>query len=233
MRRHESGLHCTGGRTVLADAILNINKPIGWSSFDVVRMVKKRLAPAKVGHAGTLDPFAEGVLLICTGKNTKQIDALMGHEKAYRGRMRLGIETDTLDIAGKIINRKSVHLPQASEIEEIARSFIGPIEQVPPRYSALHHEGKRFYEMARSGQDAEPQLRQVFIQDLLLHAVSEGSIDFSVVCSKGTYIRSLARDLAYRLGTVAFLSHLQRTRIGEFTINEAVSVVELKHMLDD
>ncbi len=233
MRRHERGLHLTGGRTVPADFILNINKPIGWSSFDVVRMVKKRLAPAKVGHAGTLDPFAEGVLLICTGKATKLIASLMSHEKAYRGRMRLGIETDTLDIAGKITSRKPVLLPQAGDIEKIMRSFIGHIEQVPPRYSALHHEGKRFYEMARSGQDTEPQLRQVFVQDLQLQAVREDSIDFTVVCSKGTYIRSLARDVAYGLGTVAFLSHLQRTRIGEFTINEAVTVVELKHMLDD
>ena len=228
MARPDQELRERGGIAVPAEAILGINKPIGWSSFDVVRMVKKRHPHDKVGHAGTLDPFAEGLLLVCIGRATKEIAALMAYEKEYHARMRLGIATDTLDIAGRITRQCKVQLPGADEIAEIMQSFVGVIEQTPPRFSALRHEGRRFYEMARAGQEEQPQARSVYIHSITLQCITGSAIDFSTVCSKGTYIRTLAQDIAARLGTVAFLSHLRRTRIGPFDIADAIAVTTLR-----
>ena len=210
-----------------SDLILNLRKPIGWSSFDVVRLVKKQLPGIKVGHAGTLDPFAEGVLLICSGQETKSITALVNAEKEYTARLRLGFETDTLDISGKIVAQKKCPPLELEQVMHAASRFNGEIEQVPPRFSAIHFQGQRLYKLARAGVQETPEPRRVVIHCFKIVCVTESYIDFSVSCSKGTYIRSLARDFAQTLGTSGFLSHLIRTRIGAHTIQESLEVADL------
>ncbi len=213
------------------DLVLNLRKPLGWSSFDVVRLVKKLVAGGKTGHAGTLDPFAQGVLLVCTGARTRDIAALVDAPKEYRGRMRLGITTDTLDISGTITQAQPCAPLTMEQVREAAGRFIGEIDQVPPSFSAIHVAGQRLYKLARAGVQATPEARRVTIHHLEVLAVTERWIDFTVACSKGTYIRALARDLAQSLGTVGFLSHLTRTRIGAYSLAEALEVAALPQVI--
>jgi len=194
--------------------------------------VKKHLRGGKAGHAGTLDPFAEGVLLVCTGRETRTIAGLVDAKKEYRARLRLGIETDTLDISGAICARKPWRIQEEADVQEIADRFIGEIEQVPPLFSALHVGGQRSYKLARAGQLPSLETRRVTIYNLKVERVTERGFDFTIVCSKGTYVRALARDLALALGTVGFLSHLTRTRIGSYTLEEAIEVTALPQMLN-
>ncbi len=197
-----------------------------------MRLVKKHLRGGKAGHAGTLDPFADGVLLVCTGRETRTITGLVDAEKEYQARLRLGMETDTLDISGTICARREWRLQEVAAVQEIADRFVGEIEQVPPVFSALHVDGQRSYKLARAGQLKSPEPRRVTVFSLKVARVSENSLDFTVVCSKGTYIRALARDLALALGTVGFLSRLTRTRIGPHTLQEAIEVTALPQMFN-
>lgn len=201
------------------DQIINMCKPVGWTSFDIVRRVKHRWPLDRVGHAGTLDPFAEGVLLVCVGRATKQVASLMDERKEYIATLQLGIETDTLDVTGRIVNEKRPVSHGRETIIKTAQDFIGVIEQVPPIFSALKQQGQRMYDLARRGADVQPSSRRITVYELeILQYAPPDRLCLRIVCSKGTFIRALVRDLAYALDTVAFTRALVRTRIGEFAI---------------
>ena len=202
--------------------ILNLYKPIGWTSNDVVRWVKNRTGQ-KVGHAGTLDPFADGVLLVCIGAATKKVSQLMALEKEYRALVEFGIETDTLDIAGTITHLGRVCVKPAL-VEQSLPSFIGDIDQAPPMYSALRIDGRRAYDLARSGKQVELVKRRVHIYDINVVRFDERRLEIDVTCSKGVYIRSLARDIAKSCGTIGFLRKLTRTRVGRYKTQDSMRI---------
>lgn len=202
--------------------IINIYKPVGWTSFDVVRRIKHHWPLERVGHAGTLDPFAEGVLLVCVGTATKRVSELMDTPKEYRALVQMGCETDTLDITGRIVQKTEPVVMSDDSICAVLKTFIGAGEQVPPKYSALKQNGQRMYHLMRHGTDVEPESRPVMIYELeLLEFLKPDRLDIRIVCAKGTFIRSLARDLAYAMNTTGFLRSLVRTRIGTFAADQA------------
>ena len=204
--------------------VLLLNKPLTWTSFDVVRKVKNALRIKKIGHAGTLDPLATGLLILCTGRKTKEIDQIQAQEKEYAGTFRLGETTSSFDLETAVdLVRPYAHLT-AEEITAATQPFVGTIQQTPPLFSAVKIDGKRAYELARKGQTAEIKAKSVEISVFELTRIALPEIDFRVVCSKGTYIRSLARDLGQALGCGAHLTRLVRTRIGEYRVEEAFSL---------
>ena len=208
--------------------VLLLDKPLTWTSFDVVRKVKNALRIKKIGHAGTLDPLATGLLILCTGKKTKDIDQIQAQEKEYTGTFRLGETTPSFDLETAVdLVRPYAHLTP-EEITAATAPFIGLIEQTPPLFSAVKIDGKRAYELARSGQDAVIKSKNVEIKTFELTRIALPEIDFRVVCSKGTYIRSLARDLGQTLGCGAHLTRLIRTRIGEYRVEDAFSVASIE-----
>lgn len=211
------------------DGVLNINKPKGPTSHDIVEMARKCLGIRKIGHAGTLDPLAEGVLLLCVGKATRISEYLMELPKEYIAEITFGVTTSTYDAEGEIISRSDITVTQ-EEIKKVLNKFVGEIEQVPPPASAIHHKGKRLYELARRGENIELQPRKVYVYKMeLLNFIPEGQIGmFRIVCSKGTYIRAIARDLGEILQCGAYLSNLLRTRVGSFSIRDAIPASELK-----
>ncbi len=205
------------------EGFLNLNKPRGPSSFQVVDSVRKTLGTKKAGHAGTLDPHATGVLVVGLGRATRLIPFVSDLEKEYIATIRLGLSTDTLDEEGEILARKEVPELTSEEIKEALSEFIGEIEQVPPPFSAVRIEGERLYDLAREGIRVHTRPKRVFVHELeLLDAEGDRLVIRSLV-SKGTYIRALARDLAERLGTLGIVENLVRTRVGHFTIENAVS----------
>ena len=218
--------------------ILAIDKPYEWSSFQAVNSVKWTLRKAfslkkiKVGHAGTLDPLATGLLLICTGKSTKKIAQLQGMPKEYTGTFHLGATTPSFDLETAV----DATFPTAHLSEELLREksalFLGEITQRPPVFSAVKIDGKRLYEYARKGQEVEIPLRRVVISEFLLTRIALPEIDFKVTCSKGTYIRSLAHDFGKSLGSGAYLSVLKRTKIGSYNVNTAVSPDEFRALFE-
>jgi tRNA pseudouridine55 synthase len=208
--------------------VLLLNKPLTWTSFDVVRKVKNTLRPRKIGHAGTLDPLATGLLILCTGKKTKEIDQIQAQEKEYEGTFRLGQTTPSFDLETPVdAEQPYAHLTEA-DIRAAVATFLGKIEQVPPVFSAVKVDGKRAYELARKGQEAEIKPKTVEIKQFELTRLALPDIDFRIVCSKGTYIRSLARDLGAALGCGAHLTRLVRTRIGEYRLADAWTVAEIE-----
>jgi len=203
--------------------ILNVNKPVGKSSFAVVSYLKRLAGVKKIGHAGTLDPEASGVLLIVIGRATKQVESLMSLEKEYVGTVRFGIVTDTYDSTGNILERHSTEgLTEQSITKALAR-FKGEIHQVPPRFSALKYKGKPLYSYARKGVIISPYSRPVRIYEIELDSFHSPEATIRIVCSRGTYVRSIAHDLGQVLGCGAILSSLTRIRIGEYHIDDAVS----------
>jgi len=210
--------------------VLLIDKPLHWTSFQVVNKIRWKLRKAfhikkiKVGHAGTLDPLATGLLVICTGKMTKQIERFQGQEKEYTGTLVLGSTTPSYDLETEIDQHFATDHINKALIEETSKQFIGEIEQLPPVFSAIRKEGKRLYEFAREGKTVEVKPRMITISEFEITKISGLSVDFRVVCSKGTYIRSLAHDFGKALNSGAHLSALRRTRIGEFTIDQAQSI---------
>ncbi|MCP4977723.1 MAG: tRNA pseudouridine(55) synthase TruB [Maribacter sp.] len=208
--------------------ILLIDKPLGWSSFQAVNKLKwairKKfdLKKIKIGHAGTLDPLATGLLLICTGKFTKKINDLQGHIKEYTGTITLGATTPSFDLETEINDTFPINHITEQLIHETTSNFIGNIEQVPPVFSALKKDGKRLYEYAREGKEVEIKKRSVTISEFEIINVNLPEIDFRVVCSKGTYIRSLAHDFGKALHSGGHLSALRRTKIGDFNVNKAL-----------
>ncbi len=209
------------------DGIILIDKPAGITSAEVVRRIKARVKPDRVGHLGTLNPFATGVLPIMVGEATKLAPMLEGGEKVYQGIIKLGVETDTLDRDGKIVREAPVPQIDHAALAAVTMQFTGKIEQVPPVFSAIKRAGVRMYTLARKGDAqsiAPPPLRCVEIKQLSMQLVSADEIRFSAACSPGTYARSLARDIGIALGTVAHLVELRRTRSGNFAIEDAIAL---------
>jgi tRNA pseudouridine55 synthase len=204
------------------DGILLVDKPTGITSAGVVREVKRRLRVEKIGHLGTLDPFATGLLPLALGEGTKVVSFLSQGEKSYVGVIALGRSTDTLDATGAVVSRAEVPPLAVGVLEEVARRFRGTIEQVPPMFSALKRGGIPLYELARKGVDVDRQPRQVRIESLSLAEASAEEISISVRCSKGTYVRALACDVATALGTVGHLASLRRTAFGRFEVTSAI-----------
>ena len=221
---------------------LNVNKPLGITSHDVVARVRRMLRDrglkhVKVGHAGTLDPLATGVLIICRGGATRWSEYVMGHDKTYTARIRLGIETDTFDAEGTVISTADAAVVTSEAISTALAGFTGDIEQIPPMYSAIKQGGRKLYDLARAGQEVERQPRPVTIHTLTCDrfdasAPSAPEITCTIVCSAGTYIRSIAHDLGAVLGVGAHLTALERTASGVFQVRNAVTL-ELLASVDD
>ncbi len=207
-------------------AVLLIDKPIGWTSFDVVRKIRNLIRIKKVGHAGTLDPLASGLLIVCTGRFTKKINELMAKEKEYTGSFTLGATTPTYDLESEPVNFKPFEHLSQEDLLRAASVLTGAISQVPPIHSAIKKDGKRVYELARKGIDVELEPRPVTISEFQIDGSTLPDVSFRVVCSTGTYIRSLANDFGRLLGCGAYLSSLCRTRIGDFLLNDALSIEE-------
>jgi tRNA pseudouridine55 synthase len=208
--------------------VLFINKPVGMTSFDVCFKLRKVLNTKKIGHTGTLDPIATGVLVITIGKYTKLCDILTSEYKEYIATMKLGIETDTLDITGNIINNKDYDVNE-DRIKEVLDSFVGKSIQEVPKYSAIKVNGKRLYEYARNDVDVELPKREIDIKYIDFMSYKDGYITFKTCVSKGTYIRSLIRDIAYKLNTVASMSSLIRTKQGIFNIEDSYTIEDIEN----
>ena len=213
------------------DGILNVYKPKEWTSHDIVAKIKK-ITGEKVGHTGTLDPLAQGVLPVLIGKGTLCSKYLVNHNKKYRVELKLGKRTDTLDAEGEVIEEKEVpeELLDKLNIENIRKNlkkFEGQIEQIPPMYSAIKVKGKKLYEYARKGQNVEIPTRKIMIYsiDLVDILKSENVIVFDVFCGKGTYIRTLCEDIAKSFGTIGFMQNLLRTQVGEFRLEDSISLL--------
>ena len=211
-----------------AGEVLLLDKPLTWTSFDVVNKVKGALRLKKVGHAGTLDPLATGLLILCTGRKTKTIDDIQAQEKEYTGTLRLGQTTASADCETPVLDeRPFAHLTPA-EIEAATWPFVGEIQQTPPLFSAVKIDGKRAYELARQGQTADIKPKTVTVTGFELTRIEGAEVDFRIVCSKGTYVRSLARDLGEALGCGAHLTKLVRTRIGEYRLENALTLDDIQ-----
>ncbi len=212
------------GSSVTDSGLILLDKPPGPTSFQMVSLVRRALKIKKVGHAGTLDPLASGLLVICVGRPaTKMISIFMAGEKEYEARLRLGVETDSQDSEGKIIRQQVVgDLPQGV-IDETLAAFVGEIMQQPPAFSALKHQGKPLYYYARKGIKVDKEPRKIFVGSIDCLARGKDTLDIRVVCGKGTYIRTLAADIGAALGCGAHLIGLRRTRIGSFRVADAVS----------
>jgi tRNA pseudouridine55 synthase len=215
------------------DGILVVNKPQGWTSHDVVARVRRLTHQKRVGHAGTLDPMATGVLLVCLGRATRVAEYLMASDKTYRAVMRLGVETDTYDAEGQVVATRPVDVDE-SALRGALQKFVGEIDQVPPMYSALKREGKPLYKLARQGVEVERAARRVTIHDITLREFMSPDVTIDVRCSPGTYIRSLAHDVgaALRGACGAHLTALTRLASGSFTIEEAIKLQDLSGLAD-
>lgn len=213
------------------NGILNIFKPPGMTSFDVVSYLRGILKISKIGHAGTLDPAAAGVLPVCIGKATRAVEFMMEKDKVYRAELTMGIETDTQDSTGKVINIITVDV-QNSQIYETINSFKGRVEQIPPMYSAIKKNGVRLYNIARKGGKVERKPRIIHIYDIGVINIKGSKVLFDIKCSKGTYIRTLCADIGKKLGCGAHLSFLLRMRAGKFGITEAISLETVNDLVD-
>jgi len=208
--------------------IFNIYKPVGWTSFDVVKKIRGITKEKKVGHAGTLDPFAGGVLIIGTNSDTKELGKISGTIKSYRAVLQLGEETDTLDLDGKVITVKPVPTLDKNLVESVLNNFIGKYKQIPPMYSAKKVNGVRLYKLARKKKTINREPVEVNIIDLTLNDIQDKQIDFSVTCSKGTYIRVLGQEIAKKLGTEGHLTQLQRIAVGDFVVQDSMPLKEFE-----
>lgn len=209
------------------DGLLILDKPRGASSHDLVNAVRRTTGEKRVGHAGTLDPMATGVLVLCLGRAVRLSEYLSDHDKRYRAVVQLGVETDTYDATGNILSSKDVALAP-EQIEPALNSFLGKIEQLPPAHSAVQKNGVRAYKLARQGVAVELEPRPVEIYSIVLRSFVEHRVEFDVHCSKGTYIRSLAHDLGAKLGTGAHLTALRRLASGEFSLEQSVTLDQLR-----
>lgn len=219
--------------------ILYIDKPLEWTSFRLVRVVRAKLCrrlgikKLKVGHAGTLDPLATGVMILCTGRKTKLIETLQAGTKEYIAHIRLGATTPSFDLeTGIDAEYPVVHITREM-VEDVLRRFIGTIEQVPPAFSAVKVDGKRAYELARKNKDIELKPKLLVIDDIELISYDIPDIIIRVACSKGTYIRALARDIGRALDTGAHLTGLRRTRVGGITVDNCLHIDDIDHFLDE
>lgn len=209
------------------EGILIVNKPVGITSHDVVDFVRGKFHMRRVGHAGTLDPLATGVLIVLLGKSTKLFERFVAFDKSYRATLRLGLKTTTADIMGKTIVERPTENINCFQVEEVFKKFTGDIEQTPPMVSAVKHKGERLYKMAWKGQQVERTPRQVCINDLKVLRFASPDVEFFMSCSKGTYVRQLAEDVGEVLGCGACIVQIERTRVGHFDIKDAVSLENL------
>jgi len=214
-----------------SDQMLLINKPVGWTSFDVVNKLRYKLKIKKIGHAGTLDHLATGLLILCTGKMTKRIDEFQAQEKEYTGKFIIGQTTPSHDLETEVSEMKDISSISEEVIIQTAKKFLGTIQQIPPLHSAIKVDGKRAYKLARKGKDIELKPREVVISAFDILEIKKPAISFRIVCSKGTYIRSIARDFGNILGVGAYLTDLCRTRIGEFKLKDASTIDEINPTL--
>ncbi len=240
----ESNIYCTDLAALDHPAcfsegqILLVDKPLEWTSFDVVKKIRSRLQHGlklrklKVGHAGTLDPLASGLVIVCTGKATKKIDQLMGQEKYYEAHIKFGATTPSFDMETPIDHEYPVDHITRHSVEKVLSGFLGEQNQVPPQFSAVKVDGKRAYQMARKGEDFEIKSRKVMIHELkLLHFNNQEAL-VHIRCGKGTYIRSFARDLGLALNSGAYLTGLRRTGIGEINVDQAMSIADFDSGFD-
>ena len=220
--------------------VFYLDKPLSWTSFDVVKRIRGKLhhrlgiKKLKVGHAGTLDPLATGVLIVCTGKMTKQIDELQAHVKEYVAEMTLGATTPSFDLETEIdATYPTEHITRELVEQVLQEQFVGSIQQVPPAFSACKVDGHRAYKMARKGKTVELKAKELVIDEIELLAFEPQKITVRVVCSKGTYIRALARDIGVALGSGAHLTALRRTRVGSVRVEDCLSVPDMLSVLDE
>ena len=220
--------------------VFYLDKPLGWTSFDVVKRIRGKLhhrlgiKKLKVGHAGTLDPLATGVLIVCTGKMTKQIDELQAHVKEYVAEIVLGATTPSFDLETPIDATYPTEHITREQVEQVLRQqFVGSIKQVPPSYSACKVDGHRAYKMARKGKEVELKAKELVIDEIELLNYSMPRIEIRVVCSKGTYIRALARDIGQALGSGAHLTALRRTRVGGVRVDDCLQVPDMLDLLEE
>ena len=214
--------------------VLNIYKEAHWTSFDVVAKIRGICHVRKIGHAGTLDPAAEGVLPVCVGKATRIVDLLSGEIKTYCAQMKLGEETDTLDQTGTVVRRADPAVFDRlteGQVREVIDSFVGGYDQVPPMYSARHVQGKRLYELVREGKSVERAAVPVRIDRIVIDEISIPNIALTVTCGRGTYIRSLCADIGEKLGCGGVMTHLVRTRVGPFEISDALTIGQVQERL--
>ena len=209
--------------------IVAVNKPMGWTSFDVVDKIRSLTGVKKIGHAGTLDPFAAGVLVIGIGReSTKQLSNYANEYKVYEATLRLGLATDTLDVDGKITEKRSIPQINESKVLSTFSQFMGTIKQVPPMYSAKKVNGQKLYELARKNITVERESVRVEIKELVLLSLFGCSMKFRVNCSKGTYVRQLGADIAEKLDTVGHLTGLTRTTVGEYNLEDCIEFTQVE-----
>lgn len=219
--------------------LILIDKPYTWTSFDVVKSVKGQarritgIKRIKVGHAGTLDPLATGLLLICTGKKTKEIEGFQAQEKEYTGTIYLGATTPCFDLEQEVDKRFDISEITEEQVRNATAQFLGEIEQTPPIFSAVKIDGKRAYEYARNNEEVKIKSKKISIYEFELTRIELPEIDFRIRCSKGTYIRSIARDFGLALNNGAYLTALRRTKIGDFSVEDAMTPAEFKELVRD
>lgn len=214
------------------DGVLNIRKEKGYTSFDVVAKLRGILHMKKIGHTGTLDPEAEGVLPVVLGKATKLVDLLTDKQKTYEALLHLGIETDTQDMTGTVLHEKAVEVTE-DEVKAVIGGFVGEYQQIPPMYSALKVDGKKLYELAREGKTVERKARTVHFYEIDIKEIKLPYVRFSVTCSKGTYIRTLCHDIGQKLGCGGCMEELIRTRSGNFTWEDSMTLAEVEEAVKD
>ena len=222
----------------LSGSLLLVDKPKGWTSFDVVNKIRFHLRKKyqqkniKVGHSGTLDPMATGLLLICTGKWTKDLHQLQGLDKVYHATITLGIETDSYDADGSIISQREVPSISSTQLDQVLQSFHGSIDQYPPAFSAIKKDGKKLYELARAGKEVKTEARKVIVHDIQLLQFNSPELEILIHCGSGFYVRSLAHDIGEKMGCGGHLSMLERKKIGPYTLEDAWKLDLLIHGLD-
>jgi tRNA pseudouridine55 synthase len=221
-----TGLDFHGGEEILID------KPYGWSSFKVVYQIRNAIGWLKIGHSGTLDPFATGLLILCTGKKTKTISDFQDLEKTYTGTITLGKATSSMDLETEILSEKPFDHISDEEIYLLKEEFTGNIMQIPPMYSAVKQNGKNLYKLARQGKTVERMPREINVSDFNITGIELPEIHFKIKCSKGTYLRAIANDFGEKLGCGGVLSSLRRTKIGQYSVDDALSVEEFKDRLN-
>lgn len=214
----------------LSGQVILIDKPANWTSFDVVAKVRRLIKVKKVGHAGTLDPLATGLLIVCTGKKTKEISNYQDQRKKYSGIITLGKSSPSMDLATDITEKSLPENLTEEKIHEVRNKFLGKIEQVPPMFSAIKHKGKALYKLARKGKEVEREPRQVEIYSFDITKIDLPEIHFEIACSKGTYIRVIANDFGNELGSGGVLSLLRRTEIGDYNVDDAYEINEFSSM---
>lgn len=217
----------------MVHGILNVYKEKGYTSHDVVAKLRGIVGQKKIGHTGTLDPDATGVLPVCLGKATKVCDLLTDKDKTYRAILKLGITTDTQDISGQVIRERDPRGLKEEEVRQAILSFVGAYEQVPPMYSALKVNGKKLYELAREGRTVERKSRPVHIYEIQIQEMNLPRVEFTVTCSKGTYIRTLCHDVGEKLGVGGCMEELERIAVGRFHLRDALTLKEIQEMKEE